>query len=51
VVTVVDGDRTVAKPIADPAGLDFAIVLPVYQPAATRPLSEASSKSLEGAQQ
>jgi rod shape-determining protein MreC len=51
VVTAIDGDRTVAKPIADPAGLDFAIVLPIYQPAATRPLSEATSKSLEGAQQ
>jgi rod shape-determining protein MreC len=51
VVTAVDGDRTVAKPLADAAGLDFAIVLPVFQPAATQPLSEATSKSLEGAQQ
>jgi rod shape-determining protein MreC len=51
VVIAVDGDRTVAKPLADAAGLDFAIVLPVFQPAATQPLSEATSKSLEGAQQ
>jgi rod shape-determining protein MreC len=51
VVTAVDGDRTVAKPLADPAALDFAIVLQVFQPAADRPLSEATAKSLEGAGQ
>jgi rod shape-determining protein MreC len=51
VVTAVNGDRTVARPLADPAALDFAIVLPIFQPAATRPLSEATQTSLEGAQQ
>ncbi|HEX4736780.1 MAG TPA: rod shape-determining protein MreC [Allosphingosinicella sp.] len=51
VVTLVQGDRTVARPLADPAGLDFAIVLPIFQPAATQPLSEETQKSLEGAQQ
>lgn len=51
VVTAVQGDRTVAKPLADPAGLDFAIVLPIFQPAATKPLSDQTQKSLEGAQQ
>ena len=51
VVTSVEGDHTVARPIADPAALDFAIVLPVYQPAATRALSPEAQKSLEGAQQ
>src|SRR4051812_916064 len=50
-VTAVDGDRTIAKPLADPAALDFAIVLPIFQPAANQPLSEATMKSLEGAQQ
>lgn len=50
-VTAVDGDRTIAKPLADPAALDFAIVLPIFQPAANQPLSEATTKSLEGAQQ
>ncbi|HEY0013220.1 MAG TPA: rod shape-determining protein MreC [Allosphingosinicella sp.] len=29
-----DDDRAVARPIADPARSDFAVVLPVYQPAA-----------------
>jgi rod shape-determining protein MreC len=51
VVTSVQGDRTVARPLADPAALDFAIVMPVFQPAATQPLSDATQKSLEGAQQ
>jgi rod shape-determining protein MreC len=51
VVTILQGDRTVAKPLADPAGLDFAIVLPIFQPAATKPLSDQTQKSLEGAQQ
>ena len=50
-VTAVEGDRTIARPLADPAALDFAIVLPVFQPAANQPLSEATMKSLEGAQQ
>ena len=50
-VTAVNGDRTVARPLADPAALDFAIVLPIFQPAANQPLSEATTKSLEGAQQ
>jgi rod shape-determining protein MreC len=51
VVTSVDGDRTVAKPLADPASLDFAIVLQIFQPLADQPLSEQTTKSLEGAQQ
>ncbi|MEA3002817.1 MAG: rod shape-determining protein MreC [Sphingomonadales bacterium] len=51
VVTAVNGDRTVAKPLADPAALDFAIVLNVFQPAANLPLSERTAKSLEGAGQ
>jgi rod shape-determining protein MreC len=50
-VTAVQGDRTIAKPLADPAALDFAIVLPIFQPAANQPLSAATMKSLEGAQQ
>src|SRR3954468_10127465 len=39
VVVTVQGDRTVAKPLADPARIDYAMVLPVYQPAASSPLS------------
>jgi rod shape-determining protein MreC len=39
VVARVEGDRTIAKPIADPAGIDFALVLKVYQPLANAPLA------------
>ncbi|MDB5694096.1 MAG: mreC, partial [Alphaproteobacteria bacterium] len=51
IVTAVNGDRTEAKPLADPATLDFAIVLKVFQPAANQPLSDRTAKSLEGAGQ
>jgi rod shape-determining protein MreC len=33
-------ERTVAKPIADPGEIDFAMVLPIYQPIADQPLSD-----------
>src|SRR4051794_23752801 len=39
VVAAVDGDRTVAKPLADPSRVDYAMVLRVYQPVAGEPLS------------
>jgi rod shape-determining protein MreC len=51
VVTRIDGDRAVARPLADPAALDFAIVLAIYQPAAARPLAPGTIQSLEGAGQ
>lgn len=51
VVVSVEGDRTVAKPLADPARIDYAMVLPVYQPAASQPLSPQTSAALEGAGQ
>jgi rod shape-determining protein MreC len=41
VVTGQDGERAIARPIADPARLDFAIVQPVYQPAADGALDDA----------
>lgn len=34
VVIRITGDNAVARPLADPAGFDFAVVQPVYQPAA-----------------
>ncbi len=37
VVMTVGRDSTVARPIADPARIDFAIVQPVFQPAAATP--------------
>jgi rod shape-determining protein MreC len=51
VVTRIEGDRTIARPLADPAALDFAIVLQVWQPAAAQPLAARTMKSLEGASQ
>ncbi|MBV8685868.1 MAG: rod shape-determining protein MreC [Alphaproteobacteria bacterium] len=51
VVAAVSGDRTVAKPLADPARVDFAMVLPVYQAAAEAPLSPQTQQALEGAGQ
>jgi len=36
-----EGDTAIARPLADPAGLDFAIVLGVYQPAANGTLDAA----------
>jgi len=36
-----EGDTAIAQPLADPARLDFAIVLRIYQPAATGPLEAA----------
>lgn len=35
------GDTAIARPIADPARADFAIVQPIYQPAAIGPLENA----------
>lgn len=51
VVVQVEGDRTVAKPLADPARIDFAMVLPVYQPAAEAPLAPQTQRALEAAAQ
>jgi rod shape-determining protein MreC len=51
VVVSVAGDRTVAKPLADPANVEYAVVLNVYQPLADVPLSEATESALRGAGQ
>ena len=51
VVVTVAGDRTVAKPLADPSKVEYAMVLPVYQPLADVPLSEATEAALTGAGQ
>lgn len=50
-VVRVDGDRTVARPLADPSEVDFAIVLHPYQPLADQPLSEGVAATLQGAGQ
>ena len=41
-VVRINGDETLARPIADPARLDFAIVQSIFQPAAEQPLSVAA---------
>lgn len=51
VVVSVAGERTVAKPLADPANVEYAVVLNIYQPIADRPLSEATESALTGAGQ
>jgi rod shape-determining protein MreC len=51
VVAAVDGDRTVAKPLADPSRVDYAMVLKVYQPIAGEPLSPQTTQALQGADQ
>jgi rod shape-determining protein MreC len=51
VVVSVEGDRTVAKPLADPSTVDHAMVLNAYQPLADLPLSEATENALRGAGQ
>lgn len=51
VVTRIEGDRTVAKPLADPSEADHAVVLQIYQPLADAPLSEEAAASLVGANQ
>jgi rod shape-determining protein MreC len=47
-VVRVDGDRTVARPLADPSEVDFAIVLRPYQPLADEPLSDSTTAVLQG---
>ena len=48
VVVRIEGDRTVARPLADPSQIDYAIVLPIYQPLADAPLSGDSEAALAG---
>ncbi|MGA9583370.1 MAG: rod shape-determining protein MreC [Allosphingosinicella sp.] len=51
VVVSVVGERTVAKPLADPANVEYAIVLNIYQPLADLPLTENTESALRGAGQ
>jgi rod shape-determining protein MreC len=51
VVVTVDGDRTVAKPLADPSNVEYAMVLEIYQPLADLPLTERTEAALTGAGQ
>jgi rod shape-determining protein MreC len=51
IVLKVEGDRTFARPLADPSRVDFAVVLRPYQPVADQPLSENAAASLAGTAQ
>lgn len=51
VVVAVQGERTLARPLADPGSVDFAVVLNIYEPLADAPLSERSEEALRGAGQ
>lgn len=51
VVVSVDGDRTVAKPLADPSNVEYAMVLDIYQPLADVPLTERTESALTGSGQ
>jgi rod shape-determining protein MreC len=51
VIVGVEGERAVAKPLADPSQVDFAVVLRVFQPIADQPLSPPTENALAGAAQ
>jgi rod shape-determining protein MreC len=51
VVATIQKDKTIAKPLADPSRIDFAMVLPVAQPLAEKPLSPQTQQALEAAPQ
>jgi rod shape-determining protein MreC len=51
IVARVEGERTFAKPLADPARADYAVVLRPYQPLADQPLSEGAADALTGSAQ
>ena len=50
VVVRANRDATVARPLADPARIDFAIVETIYQPAASVPVNAIEAAQVEGAE-
>jgi rod shape-determining protein MreC len=48
IVAQVRGEETIAKPLADPSQVDFAVVMRAYQPLADAPLSTPASTALQG---
>ena len=47
IVTQVSRDITIARPLADPGSIDFAIVQNIYQPAASAPVNAAEAKQAQ----
>lgn len=50
IVAIANHDITVARPLADPARIDFAIVQNIYEPAASAPITLAEGAPAEQAQ-
>lgn len=50
IVTEANRDATIARPLADPGRIDFAIVQTIYQPAAATPVNENEAAQLEAAE-
>lgn len=50
IVVSADRDSTVARPLADPGRIDFAIVETIYQPAASAPLNQNEAAQTDGAE-
>ena len=50
IVTEANRDATIARPLADPGRIDFAIVQAIYQPAASAPVNANEAAQLEGAE-
>ena len=46
IVVASENDAAVARPIADPSRMDYAIVLRIYQPAASAPLAAARPQAV-----
>lgn len=44
VIAKVEGESAVARPLADPARVDFALIQSIYQPAAAEPLAPTPSE-------
>ena len=50
IVIKADRDLTVARPLADPSRIDFAIVETIYQPAASAPVNQTEAAQAEAAE-
>jgi rod shape-determining protein MreC len=48
IVTFAGKDVTIARPLADPARVDYAIVQNVYEPAAAQPINASETARFEG---
>jgi rod shape-determining protein MreC len=47
IVTRTSRDITIARPLADPGSIDFAVVQNIFQPAASAPLNASEAKQAQ----